>query len=166
MSELGTTAHNVVKETKKQAGKARQISEELYEKSLGLASATYNKGAELLNDTYTGVNKKVNTAINNVINKPIPSKTVSRVSYWSGLGSIFFGFPANLIAIISGHVIEDRRKTANEGLYKKAAEDDLVPTSVDLKKSRIGLIAGYGSLIIGMTTLVGIAVVTKKKLHL
>lgn len=96
------------------------------------------------------------------LNENVSTKTVSGVGFWSGLSSIVVGFPANVLGIVSGHIVEDRRKMSNNNLLKKSA-DNLVPTKEELNKSRIGAVAGYVSLIGGIIAVASVISHLQKK---
>jgi len=91
----------------------------------------------------------------------IPTSTeLSKVGYYAGLGSLVFGFPANLVAIVAGVAVEDRHRLLSNGSFKKIAEKKVLPTAEELKRSRIGLVAGALSLTVGVLASV---VVARKK---
>jgi hypothetical protein len=78
------------------------------------------------------------------------SAELSKVGYYVGLGSLVFGFPANLVAIVAGVAVEDRHRLLSNGSFKKIAEKKVLPTAEELKRSRIGFAAGALSLTAGV----------------
>jgi hypothetical protein len=81
------------------------------------------------------------------------SAKLSKIGYYAGVGSLLFGFPANLIAIISGVAVEDRRRLGGVGNFKKVADKTVLLTDEELTRSRIGLLSGVISLTSGVLVL-------------
>lgn len=114
-------------------------------------------------DTFSDASGSVREVRDIVLHKTLDSKRASLISFWSGVSSIAFGFPTNVLAIVTGHLVEDRRRIADSGAFKVAAKA-LVPTSEDVKRSRIGMASGYASLIVGLASLVAV-IASKRKLN-
>ena len=96
----------------------------------------------------------VASVLHSTVTKDIQSsKTLSKIGFYSGVGSILIGFPANVIGVIAGVAVEDRRRLAGEGNFKKVAAKTLELSAKELTKSRIGLLAGAVSLTFSVVAL-------------
>lgn len=140
---------------------SKKFAEDALKNSKDFALNKAGKAGELANK-FAAKSKTISIEAKDlVLHKTLDTKKTAEVGFWSGLCSIVFGFPANVIAVVAGHTIEDRRRTANAGAYKVAAKA-LAPNADDLKKSRIGLAAGYFSIILTLITLGVLASKVKK----
>ncbi len=135
-------AKNVASHAKKHGAKAAEIA-----KPVGAFAKTIPAKTQVLYKNTFG-------------DEPAKTSTLSKISFWSGLASIPFGFPANVIAIASAATVEDRRKIVAKEGYKTAVAALVVPKAAELLRSRIGLVAGGVSIAL---TIVGIIVIAKKQ---
>lgn len=146
---------------KKKLNEAEQFAEQIIDKGKNLAFQSALKADDFAEHALAASKAVATEAKELVLHKSLDSKRTAEVGFWAGLSSLVLGFPANVIAIVSGHTIEDRRRASASGAYKVAAKA-LVPSDSDVKKSRVGLIAGYSSIVLGLVAFAALAHAKKK----
>jgi len=128
-----------------------------------IAKSNYKKAAEASKPAIAfakTVPAKTEILYKKALGEAPSTSTLSKVGFWSGIASLPFGFPANVIAIASGVTVEDRRRILSREGYRTAATLLIAPKAGDLLKSRIGLAAGGVSIAI---TIVGLIIIAKKR---
>jgi len=143
--------------------KLNQGKEKLSSNAAMLRTATKDfayKGSDFASHSLKKAGELAQETQDFALNRTLDSNKASKVSFWAGISSLVGGFPANVVAIVAGHIVEDRRRSAKNGAYKVSAKA-LIPTDNDVKRSRVGLLTGYGSLIVGFVVLT--ALVARKK---